>query len=528
MTFEFFVLVKSFINEKIKFKTISSNRIIYSLELFYKNKKIRMRCSYRLTMLSLKSLSKLSKIEEKTIFPYGILNKDIKKIMSLKESDFNNIEEFNIFTKKYGKTVNIYQILEEYCKNDVLITKKSINKFWEIIEQNGLKNKKKILSAAKLSVENFFEKNKIVKKVINIKHDRLIRNAYYGGRTEVFGNPYDDEILLHYDWSGMYAQCMSEKVLGGKIFESDNIRNINDPGFYLIEFEQNLEKPILPIKKEKLIFANGSFKEWYWFEEIILAMEKGVKINKIEKRISGEYYDYFLKDYININNNIRKISDLHKQIGKNNNNTFYGRLGMNPEKLNEEILSEYPKENIYEKIDEIMGIFLAYKKNNKSISNVSISASITSKARIKLYNGICKVEAVGGRVVYTDTDSIIACFNKNNYKHVLDISLGEVFFDSNKDDTIIIDAVFTMPKTYALKYANGKEIVKIKGFNAKPSFNEFKYCFYNNKIIETINTQWLKKDFQIEQIEQIKKIDLRQLDKRIWTSNLKETIALKL
>jgi hypothetical protein len=39
----------------------------------------------------------------------------------------------------------------------------------------------------------------IIKKKIKIKYDRLIRRGYFGGRTEVFGNPEDDEILLHYD-----------------------------------------------------------------------------------------------------------------------------------------------------------------------------------------------------------------------------------------------------------------------------------------------------------------------------------------
>jgi hypothetical protein len=30
----------------------------------------------------------------------------------------------------------------------------------------------------------------------------------------------------------MYAQCMQEKILGGEIFESDKILDINVPGFY--------------------------------------------------------------------------------------------------------------------------------------------------------------------------------------------------------------------------------------------------------------------------------------------------------
>jgi hypothetical protein len=48
-------------------------------------------------------------------------------------------------------------------------------------------------------VENYFKNNFIIKKKIAIKYDRILRKGYYGGRTEVFGNPLKNEILLHYD-----------------------------------------------------------------------------------------------------------------------------------------------------------------------------------------------------------------------------------------------------------------------------------------------------------------------------------------
>jgi hypothetical protein len=205
--------------------------------------------------------------------------------------------------------------------------------------------------------------------------------------------------------------------------------------------------------------------------------------------ISAQYYDYFIKDFIEINNKIREISPLHKHIGKTNNNTFYGRLGMNPERFEEEIMSYLENEGKYEKISEINGIYIGYTKKEKSISNVSISAATTSKARIKLYRGMMEVKKIGGRILYVDTDSIIAAFQKNVYKEALDTKLGEVFFDSKKDDTIIKDAVFAMPKTYAIQYMNGKEIVKIKGFNELPTFIEFKEKFYKKESIITKNVE---------------------------------------
>jgi hypothetical protein len=204
--------------------------------------------------------------------------------------------------------------------------------------------------------------------------------------------------------------------------------------------------------------------------------------------VSSQYYDNFIENFVNVNNKIRELGPLHKQIGKNNNNAFYGRLGMNPERLEEEIVNKL-EDKKYEKIVEKNGIFIGYLKKEKNISNVLISAAITAKARIKLYKGLLEVINIGGRILYTDTDSIIASFKKKNYKNVIDKNLGEVFFDSNKEDTIIEDGVFAMPKTYALKYQNGTEIVKIKGFNTTPTFEEFKKTFYEKKTITTENTE---------------------------------------
>lgn len=527
LTFEIFVFFTDFLKNNIKFKLISANRIIYSAEIWHNKKKIRLRCSYRLTMLSLKKLAELAEIQQKTIFPYQILDINLKEKMKINPKMFKSFSEYSDFRGQYGIVIDTYKILEEYCKNDAFITKYSIIKYWKIIEENGLKNNNRMLTAAKLSVENYFSNNFIIKKKIDIKYDRIIRKFYFGGRTEVFGNPEDDEITLHYDWSGMYAQCMCEKVLGGAVVESNIIKDIEHPGFYWIKFTQDLEFPILPIKHNKLLFLNGTFEGWYWFEEILLAIEYGVKIISITKVISSQYYDTFIKNFVEINNNIRKISPLHKEIGKTNNNVFYGRLGMDPDRLEEEIISNIDISSNYEKIIEINGIYIGYKKKEKSISNILISASITSKARIKLYRGIRSVIDHGGRLLYTDTDSIIAGFKKKNYKKNLDLQMGEVFFDSTNPTTIIKDAVFAMPKTYAIKYLNNKEIVKIKGFNSTPTFKEFKEKFYKKDNIVTNNVEWSKRELSIKNINREKTTNLFGLTKRNWDSRLKNTNPIK-
>jgi hypothetical protein len=98
------------------------------MTIYYKNKTIRLRCSYRLTLLSLDKLATLAN-EEKKIFPYKILNENIKKIMKLKIEDFNSKEDYKKFKEKNNLIINTDKLIENYCKNDVIITKNSIIKF---------------------------------------------------------------------------------------------------------------------------------------------------------------------------------------------------------------------------------------------------------------------------------------------------------------------------------------------------------------------------------------------------------------
>jgi len=139
-----------------------------------------------------------------------------------------------------------------------------------------------------------------------------------------------------------------------------------------------------------------------------------------------------------------------------------------------------------------------------------------------------KVIENDGRVLYTDTDSIIAAFKKEEYEKKIDIQMGEIKFISSDKDTIIEEGVFAMPKTYAIRYKDGREIVKIKGFNVKPSFEEFKKKFYKKEEIITENIEWNKKDLVIRNILKEKKTNLNSLDKRKWKNDLKETEPLYL
>lgn len=129
LTFEIYCFLPYFNKYNVIYEIISADKSVYSAKILYKNKTINFRCSYKLTLLSLKDLANLASVNSKTIFPYKLLNPKIKRYVTVKEEDFNNYEEYILFCKIYTHKIDIYKILEEYCKNDVYITKAGINKF---------------------------------------------------------------------------------------------------------------------------------------------------------------------------------------------------------------------------------------------------------------------------------------------------------------------------------------------------------------------------------------------------------------
>lgn len=63
-----------------------------------------------------------------------------------------------------------------------------------------------------------------------------------------------------------------------------------------------------------------------------------------------------------------------------------------------------------------------YTRKEKSL-NICVASSIASKARVKLYRAFEEVLKNKGKILYCDTDSIFAEFEKD----VTDTRMGEIF-----------------------------------------------------------------------------------------------------
>jgi hypothetical protein len=209
--------------------------------------------------MSLKEISKNQNLK-KQIFPYKFsCEKNLNYIGVCPEKSFFNSEEDYIFFSKENTFFDFKKKSIEYCENDVIITQKAIINIKKIVSSINKKIFDKSYSAPSLSHKIFFLNfnNKKIEKEINKDKGDYIRNSYYGGRCEVFGNSKESEIIKYYDFTGMYAQCMKEKFHFGD-FKFDTSKDFTKTGFHTILYESDMKIPILPYHyKNKLFFPNG-------------------------------------------------------------------------------------------------------------------------------------------------------------------------------------------------------------------------------------------------------------------------------
>jgi hypothetical protein len=255
-------------------------------------------------------------------------------------------------------------------------------------------------------------------------------------------------------------------------------------------------------------------------------------IKKINYQIRFKKKAKIFEEFIKTFTEMRKKDKKHNMICKSIINSLYGRLGMSP--LNEKTKIMSTEEfNIFKKkneeaiisethINDIVITEIRKIRNYNVSANVSVAAIIAAKARIKLMQGFIDVSENGGRILYTDTDSIFASFKKK----VDDMTFGEVFFDMSKKDTKINKSVFAGTKAYAIINGNG-EVIKIKGVKRDAiSFEDFKTNF-EKKNNMTFDVNILKKSNYIITPDTIHKIiNLNNYEKRLFDDSKKYTLPI--
>ena len=544
INFDGLIVIDELKTKSIFFDVFIRNHNLYWIKIKYLNSEIVIRCSYKIIAMSVKKMGDMLNFK-KLSFPYKFVNKDnlsyIGEIPEKKyfndDSDYYNFIESNSY-------FNLKEVSIKYCIRDVEIVQKVLLELFSIISH---------YSSLKV-INNTYSFSSISYKIYVKKYDRwgvnyfknnlfthnYIKNAYYGGQVNVFGNP-NGKIVHHFDYSGMYGQCMMQKFPIGVSKFSINDLDYNKIGFHIVRVKVDDYLPFLPYKSDKLLFPNGEFVGCFWYEEIINAVNnKKCTVLKHYSSLLYDQEDYIFNDYIKIFTEIRDRGGYYKIFGKNMINGLYGSFALNDDDGIYHICFNESEFNSYIKLVDIFGwkkignfyiININLTKKSKNVldkknswdleykkRNLAYAAIISSKARIKLNNALQTVLNDGGELYYTDTDSIFAGYDDNRLgKKIGDITWSDVYKD----------AVFISNKFYFLKDFN----LKLKGINhSSYSFDDIKSRFYNNENMLTFKNQqyYERKNLELFYKVMNKNVSINAYDKRVFSKDKKSTFPVKI
>lgn len=368
-----------------------------------------------------------------------------------------------------------------YCKLDVDILLTALIKFndW-LFNTYGVNLALTIASTAqKVFLTEYLKEDLFVSG-----YDKFFRESYYGGRTEVLSgrNRYVYPVY-YYDFNSLYPSVMVDiqypnpsdlHYLNEKRTDIKYIEKYEGVSKVTVHVPKTMWYPPLPVKyKGKLIFPVGEFTGSYNHNELRIALKYGVKIEKIHNTIYSKSTVNYFKDYITDMYNLRlefkkDKNDMGNTYTKLLMNSLYGKFAQRIQKSEQGFIFNQPKkpkkynsdryEWIFESYKDVeSGIWKLYdKKINQVVFEegtnnvISFASYTTSGARIKLFEAVQSVLKRGGKVYYTDTDSLLTSIELPSSKKLGDLKLEEYGILYAK-----------APKVYKFyKFENEEEILK--------------------------------------------------------------------
>ena len=332
-------------------------------------------------------------------------------------------------------------------------------------------------------------------------HD-FIRRGFYGGRTEKFEDGAKE--VFYFDLNSSYPAVMQFDMPVGRMQEMHNItwkmarrmakKNVGflectveiPPGRCLIPPLPYRTKggeclvdagPGVPKRKipaGKLIFPVGRFSGVWDFEELQMLFHPlvGGKILKIKRTVWYKKSPIFRKMVQTLYRYRKKharqctCKNPEKEIcnplyspgmsetAKLSANAFFGKTGMREERTSLVFLP--PGEDFRTIKDgwpidgepETCRIWEVERVASAPYVMPQFAAHITSMARVRLFMGMCDVLQRGGRVLYCDTDSIIATIPLSDY--LIDSNILGKW--KNEHPGVKVEGLFVLPKLYQLRF----------------------------------------------------------------------------
>lgn len=381
------------------------------------------------------------------------------------------------------------EVVIEYLKHDCIGLYEVLDKFKKEILNIGGDLGITIASTSLKTFSRSFQKNPfyMCSKTVN---DEL-RNAYFGGRTEIFrmvAPELKDDYYYYYDINSLYPFVMKkyEYPISQPIVFNNPNKNIymesNGITNARVVAPNDLYIPVLPSKiklkqDNKLMFIVGSFEGWWDNHLLRKARELGYTIDPIKSYTfkSDFIFKEFVDKFYKIKQNSEKDTPMYL-IAKLLMNSLYGKYGQR--QISEMMIKDPDPDTTKYKVKDIdieTGWARVEKEGKGKSYLPQISIHVTAMAQLWLYESLQQIIEKGYKVFYCDTDSITT-----DYKN---LSVSKELGDW-KLEKRLSSGYFVLPKTYKIIDDSGKVELRAKGYSkklqAKISENAFKHALMNN------------------------------------------------
>lgn len=411
---------------------IELNNSLIGLSMKYKGKRLHFKDSYRMFQSGLMSLTKDMKVETpKMEIDHSLITKDTFRELA------DKIKPYHIADCK-----GLLQCLDKFSRFIYITYKINLVKCYTTASLS-----KKII------LTKFYPRSKHRLYALSDVMDAYIRRAYQGGRNECFqlGIIY---AVFYYDIASMYpAMGLKYLPVGEPTFitKDTQIAHIGRPLTTLDVlklFPLSFMHVVVRGTREMLggkrplhgVRRDGKFM----FPYIDTPTEMHLYSEEIEYGLSlGYTYDFisalgFFKGKI-LAEFFAECYEGKRQAGMNHQealkfmwkillNSGYGCWGFNP--YNKDTLKllngktswlEYYDQNRLKSVHIGQRYTIARVLNEIHATNTSValSASISSNGRIRIHQIISDIEALGGKVYYTDTDSVMCDLKLSDYPELV-------------------------------------------------------------------------------------------------------------
>ena len=343
-------------------------------------------------------------------------------------------------------------LIEKYLYNDVVGLYEVMVKCRDNIAESFQVDVVSCMTASSLSKSIFFEwfYNPDKQRLYELPHDieRIVRKAYFGGRTEVGWQCEVQGPIYMFDVTSLYPWAALNDLPAGRPvrLHGDQVREkVENRTFFGFAVARVRSKPtdqyVRPIHgcraRDRLVFP--LFKEWteivLFSGEIYYAIEKGNHY-EYDFQFGFDFTPYpVLKDFMLTMTRRKAEAEARKDnVGRTMSkllaNTGYGWPAVRVDNKNCIHIYDKGKNMIAHHFVRNELVSFADRGSYQVVKtredlplrnyNVAISAAITSIARIRIHDIITSIEAIPGmKVFYWDTDSVATNCDLAQYPHLM-------------------------------------------------------------------------------------------------------------